>query len=148
MAGMSNYLENKLIDHIFRGQAYPIPVIYVGLYTSAPTAAGGGTEVSTSGTGYGRVKAAAGSSMALTDWKSTQGDNGASTGTTGGTSNSALVTFGTPSGSWGQATHFGLFDAPTGGNLLFWAVLTNPKNVNNGDTAPSFNVGALTTTLS
>jgi hypothetical protein len=147
MAGMSDYLENKLIDYLFRGQAFANPVIYIGLYTSAPTDAGGGAEVSTSGTNYGRIKAAAGSSMALTDWKSTQGNDSVSNGTGGGTSNTAAVTFGTPSGNWGQVTHFGIFDAQTNGNLLFWAALTNPKTVNNGDSAPSFAIAALTATL-
>ena len=77
MSQMSDYLENKMVDLIFRGQAYTAPVIYVALYTAAPSDAGGGTEVS--GNAYARVKAAAGASMALTDWKSTQNDNVAST---------------------------------------------------------------------
>ena len=144
MAGKSDYLENKLIDLIFRGQAYSAPVIYVGLYTAAPTDAGGGTEVAAAG--YGRIKAAAGASMALTDWKSTQGDNSASSGTGGQTSNSAAVQFGAPTANWGVITHFGLFDAISSGNLLYWAALTNQKTVNNGDAAPSFAIGALTVT--
>lgn len=147
MAGKSDYLENKIIDLIFRGQAFSAPVIWIGLYTAAPTDAGGGTEVSTAGTNYGRVKAAAGGSMALTDWNATQGGtSGVSSGTTGGTSNASAVTFGTPSGNWGQCTHFGIFDAQTTGNLLYWAALTNPKTINNGDSAPSFTAGALTVT--
>ena len=41
MAAMSDYLENKLIDQIFRGQAYSFPsTLYIGLLTSAPTDAG------------------------------------------------------------------------------------------------------------
>ena len=66
MSAMSDYLENKLIDHVFRGQSYTLPVLYVGLLTSAPSDAGGGTEVS--GNAYARVKAAASTSQALTDW--------------------------------------------------------------------------------
>lgn len=147
MAGMSDYLENKLVDFLFRGQALSNPVIYVGLYTAAPSDAGGGTEVSTSSTGYARVKAAAGGSMALTDWKSTQNDNVASTGTGGQTSNTNAVTFGSPTGNWGTITHFGIFDAVSGGNLLFWAALSQSKTVNNGDAAPSFAAGQLTVTL-
>lgn len=144
MAGKSDYLENKLIDLIFRGQAYTAPVIYVGLLTAAPSDAGGGTEVSTGGTNYARIKAAVGGAQALTDWKSTQNDNGASTGTTGQTSNTNAITYGTPSASWGTVTHFGIYDAVSAGNLLYWGTLTANKTINNGDPAPSFPAGTLT----
>lgn len=140
MAAMSDYLENKLIDLIFRGQSYTAPVLYVGLLTAAPTDAGGGTEVT--GNAYARVKAAAGASQALTDWKSTQNDNVASTGTTGTTTNTNAVNFATPTGSWGLVTHFGIYDALTSGNLLFWGALTQSKTINTGDTV-SFAAGQL-----
>lgn len=132
MSAMSDYLENKLIDHVFRGQSYSTPVLYVGLLTAAPSDAGGGTEVS--GNAYARVKAAAGASQALTDWKSTQNDNLASSGTGGNTTNTNAVNFPTPTGTWGTVTHFGIYDALTGGNLLFWGSLTIAKTINQSDT--------------
>ena len=47
MAEFSDYLEDKIIDHILRAQAFTPPAtIYVGLFTAAPSDAGGGTEVS------------------------------------------------------------------------------------------------------
>ena len=47
MAGFSDYLEDKVLDHVFGGTAYTAPTtLYVALYTVAPTDTGGGTEVS------------------------------------------------------------------------------------------------------
>jgi len=134
MSAMSDYLENKLVDHIFRGQSFTPPVLYVGLLTAAPSDAGGGTEVS--GNNYARVKAAAGASQALADWAGTQstGSTAASSGTGGATSNNAAVNFPTPSGNWGTVTHFGLYDAATAGNLLFHGALTIAKTINQADT--------------
>lgn len=147
MAALSNYLENKIIDALLRGQAFSFPTsVYVGLFTVAPSDAGGGTEVS--GGGYARKIATADGAagpMDLTDWKSTQNDNLASTGTTGQSTNSGAITFPAPSGAnWGSIVAFGVFDAPTGGNLLFYGNLGTPKTVNDGDAAPSFAAGALT----
>ena len=144
MSAMSDYLENKLIDHVFRGQSYTLPVLYVGLLTSAPSDAGGGTEVS--GNAYARVKAAAGASQALTDWKSTQNDSLASSGTTGNTTNTNAITFPTPTATWGTVTHFGIYDASTGGNLLFWGALTISKTINQSDTV-TFPSGTLSITF-
>lgn len=130
MAAMSNYLENKIIDWLFRQQAYTPPAtLYFGLYTSAPSDAGGGTEVSTGG--YQRASLAA----SLANWAGTQAalSTTASSGTSGQTSNNSTVTFVTPSGSWGTITHFGIFDAVSGGNLLFWGALSASKLIQNGD---------------
>lgn len=144
MSALSDYLENKLVDHIFRGQSFTNPVLYVGLLTAAPSDAGGGTEVS--GNAYARVKAAAGASQALTDWKSTQNDNLASSGTGGQTSNTAAVSFPTPSATWGTVTHFGIYDASSGGNLLVHGVLSVSKTINQGDVV-SFPAGSLSVTF-
>lgn len=145
MAALSDYLENKLVDHIFRGQTFTPPAtLYVGLFTAAPSDAGGGTEVS--GGSYARVAV----TSSLENWAGTQsaGSTTASSGTGGQTSNNAAITFPAPSGAnWGTVTHFGIFDASTGGNLLIWSALSSPKSVNDGDAAPSFAAGALTVTF-
>jgi hypothetical protein len=144
MAGKSNYLENKLIDLIFRGQAFTPPTLYVGLFTASPDDSGGGTEVSTVGTNYARAKACAGASQTLSDWKSTQGDSLSSTGTSGGTSNTIAIVFNTPGATtWGTITSFGIFDSLSGGQLLYWGPLSANKSVNSGDPAPSFPAGTL-----
>ena len=56
------------------------------------------------------------------------------------------MTFGpnTTSG-WGTVTHFGIFDASTNGNLLYWGALTASKTVAVGDSV-SFGAGALVVT--
>lgn len=150
MAAMSDTLENKLIDWFFRGQAIGItgasaaagtgPTnLYVGLLTAAPSDAGGGTEVT--GGSYARVTVAS----SLANWAGTQGAGTtvASSGTSGTTSNNGAITFPTPTANWGTVTHFGIYDATSAGNLLFWGALTTSKTVNNGDAAPSFAAAAL-----
>lgn len=141
MSAMSDYLENKIIDWLLRGQAYTPPATaYVGLYTAAPSDAGGGTEVS--GGSYARVAV----SSSLANWAGTQssGSTVASSGTNGTTSNNGAITFPAPTANWGTVVAFGVFDASSGGNLLFYANLSTSKTINNGDAAPSFAAGALT----
>lgn len=133
MAGsFSDYLENALLNQLFRGSSYSFPgTLYVGLYTAAPTDAGGGTEVS--GNSYARVAVTVNTS----NWANS---------TAGATSNSNAITFPQASGSWGTVVALGIFDASTSGNLLAWADLTTNKLVGNGDT-PSFAAGDLDVTL-
>ena len=140
MAALSNFLENKLIDQLFRGQAFTFPsTVYVGLYTAAPSDTGGGTEVS--GGSYARVSVSA----SLANWAGTQsaGSTSASSGTSGTTSNNIAITFPEPTATWGVITHVGIFDAASSGNLLIHGALTIPKTVNNGDSAPTFQASAL-----
>lgn len=139
MSAMSDYLESKLIDHILRATAYTAPVTtYVGLLTAAPSDTGGGTEVT--GGSYARVGVTSGTAA----WNNTQGNTtGASSGTDGTTENAAAITFPAPTANWGVVTSFGVYDAASGGNLLFYANLTTSKTINNGDAAPSFAAGAL-----
>lgn len=116
MAGsFSDYLEDKLLKHAFTNTAYtPATTLYVGLYTAAPTDAGGGTEVS--GNAYARV------SVAFTV-----------SGTTTLATNSAAVEFVAATASWGTIVAVGIFDASTSGNLLAWADLTTSKTIDTGD---------------
>lgn len=143
MTALTNTLENKLVDFLFRGQSLGLTLttLYVGLFTAAPSDTGGGTEVSTSGTGYGRVAV----TSSLANWSGTQsaGSTVASSGTGGTISNNNAITFGTPTASWGTVTHFGLFDASTGGNLLVWSNLAFSQSVDTSNTAPTFAAGAL-----
>lgn len=151
MAALSDYLENKLIDWLLRGQAIGITgasagagsgptTVYVGLLTAAPSDSGGGTEVS--GGSYARVAV----TSSLANWAGTQsaGSTTASSGTGGTTSNNNAITFPAPTANWGVVTHMGIYDAASGGNLLVYAALTASKTVNNGDAAPSFAAAALT----
>lgn len=119
MAGsFSDYLEDKVLKHVFTNTAYSAPAtLYIGLLTAAPSDTGGGTEVSTSGTAYVRK------SMAF----SVSGTNPTTA------TNSAAVEWDTATASWGTITHVGVYDASSAGNLLAWADLTNSRAVGSGD---------------
>jgi len=144
MGMISDYLENKLIDQIFRGQAYSFPTtLHVALLTASPADAGGGVEIS--GGSYARVPVVG----SLANWAGTQAaaSTVASSGTSGTTSNNGAITFAAPTANWGVASHFGIYDASTAGNLLFYGALTQAKTINNGDAAPSFPAGTLSLQL-
>jgi len=127
MAAISNYLENALINAVLRNVSFTSPAsVYVALFTTDPTDAGSGTEVS--GGSYARVAATFGAPS-----------GGVST-------NSGTVSFPTATGSWGSVTHMGIYDASSAGNLLFHGALTVPKTVGNGDTV-TFAIGSLSVTL-
>lgn len=148
MAAMSDYLENKIVDAIFRGQTLPtITTTYIGLTTNPLYDANTGTNASefAFAGGYTRV-AITGS---LTNWMGTSYNTGGtvSAGTNGTVSNNTAITFPAPTGAWGVANSFGLFDAATAGNLLFFGQLTNPKTINAGDAAPTFTANTLSIQL-
>lgn len=143
LAQASDYLENLLIDHLFRTRTFAKPAaLYYGLFTAAPTDAGGGTEVA--GGSYARAQL----NPADANYAATQGGvAGNSSGAGGTTSNAAAITFPAPTANWGTVTHFGIFDAAAAGNLLIWDVLTAPRTILSGDPAPSFPIGALQITV-
>lgn len=113
MSAFSNYLENKVLDHVFGGVAYSAPAtLYLALYTSDPGDDNSGTECS--GTSYARQ------TIAFTVTNDTA-------------SNTSAVEFPTAGSAWGTITHVGILDALTGGNLLAHGALTASKVVNSGD---------------
>lgn len=156
MAAMSDYLENKLIDHIFRGVSFTAPVtLYVALLTASPADpnTSGGLEIgTTTPNGYARVAI----TCSTANWASTGGattTTNPSAGTSGTTSNNGAIAFPAPTGNWfngagpapTQITHFGIYDAATigAGNLMFHGALTTAKTVNSGDAVPTFAISAL-----
>ena len=137
-----DYLENQVIDTIFRAQATSLGAnIFIGLSTAACSDSSVGTEVS--GGSYARVSVA----RSLANWAGTQGAGTtvASTGTGGQTSNNNVVTFPTPTAGWGVVTHVFAADASTGNNILFCTPLTVSKTINSGD-AVTFPAASLTFT--
>jgi hypothetical protein len=141
---LSNFLTNKLIDFVMRGQTYTPPTnVFVALATTAGSAAACGTEVAY--TGYARVSVPA----SLVAWSGTQGvtTTAISSGTSGQTSNNITITFGAPTSGPNTVVEFCVFDALTGGNLLWRAALTTSKTINNADAAPSFAISALSWTV-
>lgn len=141
---LTNHAENKLIDHIFRGQASTLPATwYVGLDTVACNQAGGGTEVT--GGSYARVAVSA----SLANFAGTQsaGSTSASSGTGGATSNNAEIPFAVPTADWGTVVSYRFWDASTSGNAWLCVTLATPRTISNGDAAPRFSAGAIQITI-
>jgi hypothetical protein len=114
MSEMSNYLENALINVTLRNTAYTSPTtIYVALFTTDPTDAGTGTQVS--GGSYARTAVTFG---APSD---------------GVSLSNADCTFPQATASWGTVAFIGLFDALTVGNMLYYTPLTVSKTIDTGD---------------
>ena len=129
MPSLSTYLADKLIDHSNGVTAYTMPTVWVGLVTTASSAAGQGTEAAY--TGYARV--------ALSTLMGAASAESAS--------NTSAVTFPACTGGTSTIVGFILADASTisGGNLLKFG--TCSLSVSTGIT-PSFPIGDLTTTMS
>lgn len=126
MAGTtSKYLSDALLNWE-KGTPFPTApaATYVALLTTMPTKNDGTAlvEVSTTATGYARQAVTFG---AIT----TQGDN-----QTEQMSNSAQITFPVATASWGTVVGVGIYDAATGGNLLWWNTLsTGTQVINSGN---------------
>jgi hypothetical protein len=127
---LTDFAENKVVDALMRGQALGAPAtFYIGLDTVACTETGGGTEVT--GGNYARVAV----TSSLANWAGTQsaGSTVASSGTSGTTSNNAVITFPTPSVSWGTVVTARWWDAASSGNAWICIALTTSKTINSGD---------------
>ena len=127
MAEFSNYLENKVLDHVLRNTSYTSPTtVYVGLYTTDPTDAGSGTEVT--GGSYARQV------LSVT------------TASAGIVTSSADINFPQATASWGSVGYLGILDALSSGNLLMHTALTTAKTIDTGDIL-KISSGNLTVTL-
>lgn len=105
---LTNTGEDRLLN-LFKGDG----PYYLALYTTAPTDAGGGTEVS--GSGYARQQVTFGNPSS------------------GSMSNSAAIAFPTATGSWGTVKGWGLVDASTSGNLVWYGTVDAAKEIAAGD---------------
>lgn len=113
MSAFSNYLENKVMGHVFGASAYSAPgTLYLALYTTDPGEGNTGTEVS--GGSYARQTVA----FTVTNNLAT---------------NTSAIEFPVATGTWGTITHIGVMDALTTGNLLAYAQLSSSKAVSAGD---------------
>ena len=135
MSQATNYLEDAIIQHLYRTGSFTKPTVLAhALYTAAPGEAGGGTEVS--GGSYARVDRP----PLDANWAATSGGNGQ-------TSNVAAITFAAPTANWGTVTHTAQLDATSAGNMLVYGALTASRVISNGDAAPSFAIGAFVITV-
>jgi hypothetical protein len=130
MGSFSDYWEDKILDHIFGKDNYSPPSIYVALSTADPLDDASGLA-EPSGNAYVRVE------TSPSDWN---------TPSDGSLDNANDIIFPKATGSWGTITHFALFDAATGGNMLAHGALSPSKAVDSAYTA-IFNTGDLNISL-
>jgi hypothetical protein len=123
MAGLTDYLEDKIINHVFGSTTFTKPTnYYVGLLTATPSDSAAGTEVS--GGSYVRMVCAftiTGSGIAEAK-------------------NTSAITFPTATADWGVIGWIGIYDALSSGNLVAYQNLqksdfstTTTKTINDGD---------------
>ena len=130
MGSFSDYWEGKILNHIFGKDNYTPPILYVALSTTDPLDdASGLTEPA--GNAYARVETSA------SDWNAASG---------GSLDNADDIIFPKATGSWGTITHFALFDAETGGNMLAHGAMNPPRAVESSYTA-IFDAGDLNISL-
>lgn len=108
------YFLNLAAGNLFQSETNPPipPEMWIGLSTTAPNINGTGYTEPASGTGYARVKL-----------------DMLSKPNTGVVTNTANIDFNESTASWGTVTHFVIFDAQNGGNLLQYGALSTPRSV-------------------
>ena len=140
MSKFSNYTEGNILETTLRGAAFPVPTKgYLALFTADPTDANITANECTLAAwpAYARQDAAAGAAIA-TGW--TAQSDGVST-------NAKVMTYAANNGAASiTVTHIGIYDALTGGNLLYHAPLVSSKTLLVGDVL-SFGIAALTVTV-
>ena len=133
MSAFSDHLESALVTATLRGGTYTGGAVYVALFTSDPTDAGTGNELSDSG--YVRQRA-----------HTTVASDGFTVPANGSTSNARNLIFPAIVDAQKTVTHWGIFDAQNSGNLLYHAAMLNPKTLDPTDVL-SFPIGSLIITL-
>lgn len=137
MGSFSDFLENKVIDHILKTGAYSPPsTVYLGLSTADPTDSGSGLAEPV-GNAYIRKAISFGAAAARTITQDAQ------------------IDFDTATGDWGTITHWALFDAASNGNILAYGSLSAGVAVNtgkapyitSGEISISFNAGKISNYL-
>lgn len=133
MGSFNNFLENRVLDYLFGSTSYtPAVTLYIGLST---------TTIEDSGVGLSEPSGGSYARVAVPNDKSNW-TNAAS----GLVSNSNNVVFAQATGTWGMIVDFFIADQLTGGNMLAYGTLEEPKTVGLGDTC-QFVIGAIDITL-
>jgi hypothetical protein len=134
-ASFSDYLENKVLDHIFNDGTFTVPAtVALGLWTSALTdASSGATAGELTYTTYARVSTAAADFSAAA---------------AGSKTNTNALTFPACTAGGGTVTFWGTFDSATigAGNLLIWGTATSTV-ISTTQTPPTVAIGGLVCTL-
>lgn len=110
----SNYLEDMILNYFFRNQQVAQPgTLYLALYTTDPTDADTGAEVT--GGAYKR--------QPITFTAPSQQNDKATV------SNAETITFDEATSNWGEVAYFGVRTALTGGNLLAYSAFNKPTKI-------------------
>lgn len=128
----TTYFLNQVMGNLFHAKENPaLPGdYYIGLSATEPGVDGSGVSEPASSAGYKRVKLTV-----------------LSEPTAGVIKNTAAVSFDESTANWGTMTHFVIYDALTGGNLLMFDELSSARNVETA-TIVTIKAGSLTLTLS
>lgn len=121
MSSASNYTEQNIINAIFLGIAFPVPAnTWISLHTADPGEEGANEVTTTMWPSYRRMCAELTGPMG-TGWLEP---------VDGITKNTNQIIFPTHNGTAPtNVTHFSVYDAETGGNMLVHAPLTATRNV-------------------
>jgi hypothetical protein len=141
MAGFSTYQIDLIFTHLLRSGTWVKPAgLYISLHSAPPTKDTAVALANELALGFGGYSRAA----------TTPHDNNFSVPITVGgirrCSNAVNVAYGQPSADWNGGliiAYAGMFDAPTGGNLLAEGVLSTPRLVQSADNSPTFGPGSL-----
>lgn len=130
----TGYTENAILNSLFGktsdfGALASAPTLYAALFTAAPNDAGGGTEAAY--TSYARV------GTAPSDWNASS---------SGEIDNANAIQFPQATGGTETITHFGVYDAASGGNLVAYGAANSSLAVSNG-IQPQFAAGAIIVSL-
>ncbi len=122
----TNYFLNLVAGNVFKTKTSPaIPSkLYIGFSKTAPNISGGNVT-EPNGNGYARIPL-----------------NSLGAPANGLVSNTAPVEFAESTAAWGTLTHYVIYDAATGGNLLMYGALTSSRTVE-GNTVMLFKAGEL-----
>lgn len=135
MAGsFSDFLENEILDHVFKTGAYTAPTnIFIALCKSTVLDSSTGSALP------GEVSGGAYIRKTCDTWD---------VASAGATENTNKETFAQATADWGTCTHFALVDGTVneGGNVIAHGSLTASKMVSSGDTA-RFATGDIDITL-
>ena len=117
MSGFSSYLDNKVLDHVFKGTSYATPTKYLAIFRSGDglTENNSGTwdanELQSTAQGYHRIALA---------------DSTFDAASSSAIKNNVNYEFPVAESDWGTVSHVAIMDAETEGNVLAWGAIRNP----------------------
>jgi len=139
MSAFSDYLEMNLLNATLRGGTYTGGAVFIALFTGDPTDAGTGPELADSA--YQRQQA---HTTVPSDGFTAPTDTSDGLGKM--SSNTRNIVFPAIVDSQVTVSHWGIYDAQAGGNLLYHSAMLNPKTLDPTDVI-SFPIGSLTVSL-